>query len=445
MPGKCAGPLPPYGLTFTKVCTPKASAPALSSTTPSVPPAKPELPSNSPLFGTTSIQTSPPSSTPTSTASLLFYTNCRAAKQFIRMLSFPDISKETSNPRLFISPSLCITLATSSTVVFTMRWKRGAGNRNIEDRRGQPGRPIQRRQRAQAPRGTGFGVPLPGRKMSMGSVLVVVVIMFLSRNIFSGGGVDTSPMPNQYEPGQTSQQTSHNERRQSSQQAGHHSNPFGVSDNKTDDTMKEFVGFVLNDVQTTWQDIFTRSGQRYQESTLVLFTGATRSACGFSSAATGPFYCQLDGKVYIDLSFYSDLKNRFGAPGDFAQAYVIAHEISHHIQNIIGVADKVHKQTRRNPRARNDLSIRQELQADCFAGVWAQSANKRGLLEQGDIEEGLNAAAAIGDDRIQKQSTGHVSPESWTHGSSKQRVTWFRRGFQSKDLDQCDTFSVRTL
>jgi predicted metalloprotease len=204
----------------------------------------------------------------------------------------------------------------------------------------------------------------------------------------------------------------------------------------------EFVSVVLADTEDTWTGIFRASGQRYQPPQLVLFTDSVRSACGFTSAAVGPFYCPPDQKVYIDLGFYRELRDKFGAPGDFAQAYVIAHEVGHHVQNLLGTSERVRAaQGRGGVRDANALSVKLELQADCFAGVWGFHADaERQLLEDGDIEEGLNAAAAIGDDRLQKMGQGQIHPESWTHGSSKQRVRWFRRGLESGDPGACETF-----
>jgi predicted metalloprotease len=199
---------------------------------------------------------------------------------------------------------------------------------------------------------------------------------------------------------------------------------------------------VLADTEDTWHAIFRQSGREYQEPTLVLFSGAVQSACGMASAAMGPFYCAADGKVYIDLSFFDDLKRRHGAPGDFAQAYVIAHEIGHHVQNLLGISSRVRSAQRGLGKAdANALSVKQELQADCFAGLWGNHAERsRQVLEQGDIEEALNAASAIGDDRLQRQGQGYVVPESFTHGTSKQRVEWFRRGITNGDIGSCDTF-----
>jgi predicted metalloprotease len=210
-----------------------------------------------------------------------------------------------------------------------------------------------------------------------------------------------------------------------------------------DDEMRQFVARVLGSTERTWDQIFQAAGQTYQKPTLVLFSDAVESACGFAQAAAGPFYCGADQKVYIDLSFYRDLRQRFQAPGDFAQAYVIAHEIGHHVQNLLGIMRKVQSlQSRSSEREANALSVRLELQADCLAGIWANYAHReRNILEEGDIEEGLNAAAQIGDDRMQRRARGYVVPEGFTHGSAQQRVQWFRRGIASGDLKQCDTFS----
>lgn len=210
-----------------------------------------------------------------------------------------------------------------------------------------------------------------------------------------------------------------------------------------EDEQAQFVAVVLADTEDTWTEIFATAGRQYRRPTLVLFSGAVQSACGFAQAAMGPFYCPADQKVYIDLSFYSDLQNRFQAPGDFAQAYVIAHEVGHHVQTLLGISEKVQRQkSGLSDAAANQLSVRLELQADCLAGIWAHDADRtRDLLEQGDIEEGLNAASAIGDDRLQKQSRGYVTPESFTHGSSEQRVRWFERGYASGNMNRCDTFA----
>ncbi|MGQ0649954.1 MAG: KPN_02809 family neutral zinc metallopeptidase [Gemmatimonadaceae bacterium] len=202
-----------------------------------------------------------------------------------------------------------------------------------------------------------------------------------------------------------------------------------------------FLSVVLDSTQSFWARTVPAMGRQYQRAKLVLFRDATQTACGYGQAASGPFYCPADSKVYVDLSFLEELKTRFGAPGDFAQAYVLAHEIGHHVQNLLGTSAEVHRAQQRDPRAANPLSVRLELQADCFAGAWGHLAAQQGLLEPGDTEEGLRAAAAVGDDRLQRQSGGRVSPESWTHGSSEQRMQWFTRGFQTGRPDACDTFT----
>jgi predicted metalloprotease len=209
-----------------------------------------------------------------------------------------------------------------------------------------------------------------------------------------------------------------------------------------EERLVQFMSFVLDDAQDTWNRIFTAEGESYQRAQLVLFSEAVQSGCGFAQSAMGPFYCPLDRKVYLDLWFFRDLHARFGAPGDFAQAYVLSHEIGHHVQNLLGIAEQVQVLQQNNPGAANELSVLMELQADCLAGVWGHSTQQRQLLDVGDLEEGLAAAAAVGDDRIQRQTAGSVTPESWTHGSSEQRVSWFRRGLEVGRVDQCDTFAA---
>ena len=216
--------------------------------------------------------------------------------------------------------------------------------------------------------------------------------------------------------------------------------------NPAEAELRQFVGAVLADTEDVWNTEFRKLGTQYREPTLVLFTDQVNSGCGMAGAAVGPFYCSLDQKVYIDLAFYHELKTRFQAPGDFAQAYVIAHEIGHHIQNLLGTMDKVDAARRRMDQvSANQLSVRLELQADFLAGVWAHHAQMRGVVEPGDIDEALRAASAIGDDRIQRQSQGYVVPDSFTHGSSEQRIRWFRKGFESGDIRQGDTFNTRSL
>lgn len=211
--------------------------------------------------------------------------------------------------------------------------------------------------------------------------------------------------------------------------------------------LADFVSVVLADTEDTWGALFSGGGARYQQPKLVMFTGAAESACGFAGAATGPFYCPADSNVYIDLSFYQDLKNKLGAPGDFAQAYVIAHEVGHHVQNLLGISGKMHQMRSQVSQSEyNKLSVRMELQADCFAGLWAHHADKaRQILEDGDVAEALNAASMIGDDRLQKQSRGYVTPDSFTHGSSEQRVRWFKKGLRSGRIESCDTFGSNSL
>jgi predicted metalloprotease len=201
-----------------------------------------------------------------------------------------------------------------------------------------------------------------------------------------------------------------------------------------------FVSFVFDDAQATWTQLFAESGRTYRPAQLVLFRDATETGCGFATSDVGPFYCPADERVYLDLGFFRELQQRFGAEGDFAQAYVVAHEVAHHFHNQVGISDRVRGLSGRDPDEANELSIQQELQADCLAGVWGQTTYERGLLESGDLQEGLNAAAAVGDDRIQRQATGTVNPETWTHGSSAQRRDWFQQGFATGDADVCDPF-----
>jgi len=214
-----------------------------------------------------------------------------------------------------------------------------------------------------------------------------------------------------------------------------------------EDQMKEFTAVVLADTEDSWNELFAEENRRYIEPTLVTFSGVVNSACGTAQSAVGPFYCPADQKVYIDLSFYNDMRDRYGASGDFAQAYVIAHEVGHHVQNLLGIASRVRQaQGSASQTEANKLSVRMELQADCLAGLWARHADRaKNILEAGDLEEALAAAAAIGDDRLQKQSRGHVSPDSFTHGTSDQRVRWFKRGLGSSNVEDCDSFSARSL
>jgi len=310
---------------------------------------------------------------------------------------------------------------------------------NIEDRRGQGGGGFG------FPRGGGGGMRVPmggGRGISMSTIIMLVIAYFAIKFIFgidlldvlSGGGGGLQPVPQQQEQGQT--QIPQPGQTGGSQQA-----------DVTGDAGKEFVSRVLGSTERVWTEEFQKMGRQYPAPKLVLFSGFVQSACGTAQSAMGPFYCPRDNKVYIDLSFYQDMKNKLGAPGDFAQAYVIAHEVGHHLQNVFGIADKVMQRRMQLPEAEaNQLSVMMELQADCFAGVWARKADdSRNIIEEGDVEEGLNAASAIGDDRLQKRSQGYVVPESFTHGSSEQRVRWFKRGLDTGDLANCDTFSAQQL
>ena len=224
------------------------------------------------------------------------------------------------------------------------------------------------------------------------------------------------------------------------------SNPTGPASGAPptaeDEKLVDFMSFVLDDVQNFWADTFQQANKEYPRAKLVLFTEATDSACGGANSAIGPHYCPPDQKIYLDLAFFRELKTRFGAPGDFAQAYVLAHEVAHHVQNVLGINEDTRRAQEENPDEANELSIKLELQADCFAGVWAFTAYQEDLLSPGDLQEGLDAAAAVGDDRIQEQSGGRVTPENWTHGSSEQRTSWFQAGFENGDPNDCDTFSA---
>lgn len=288
-----------------------------------------------------------------------------------------------------------------------MRWKGGRRSDYVEDRRGQS---------------SGGGLRLTGRSGGIGTIVLVLVAMYF--------GVDPSLLVNMLSGEQPAVTSGPQQPRSQAEQE-----------------LAEFVSVVLADTEDTWTAIFQSANRRYEEPKLVLFSGAVQSACGFAQAAMGPFYCPADRKVYIDLMFYQELRDRFGAPGDFAQAYVIAHEIGHHVQTLLGISERTQAaRARLNEVQANQLSVRQELQADCFAGVWAQHADRaRQIVEAGDIEEALTAAAAIGDDRLQKQNQGHVAPDSFTHGSSQQRVHWFRQGLQTGDVGSCDTFTAASL
>ena len=278
-----------------------------------------------------------------------------------------------------------------------MRWRGARKSSNIEDRRGK-------------------------RRVALGggltSIIVVIVALWL--------GIDPAPLLQGVEQVSVERPVQLDER---------------------ENELAEMVAVVMADTEDVWNAIFAAEGMEYREPTLVLFTDATPSACGMGQAAMGPFYCPADGKAYIDLSFYEELRRRHGAPGDFAQAYVIAHEVGHHVQNLLGISERVHRQRQQSGQAQaNQLSVRQELQADCFAGVWARRADdNRGLIEDGDIDEALNAASQIGDDALQRRGRGRVVPETFTHGTSEQRRRWFRRGFETGDAEACDTFAAGSL
>ena len=285
-----------------------------------------------------------------------------------------------------------------------MRWKGGRRSSNIEDRRGQ----------RVAPKLLGGGI---------GTIAIVLVAMYF--------GVDPAPLLDVVQTG--------------GQASTSGSQP--TSQDLKNDPLADMIYVVDADTEDVWTEIFAEQGQRYAPPTLVLFTGSTQSACGLGQAAMGPFYCPADKDAYIDLSFYDTMRTRFSAPGDFAQAYVIAHEIGHHVQNLLGISGKVHSMKRLLSKTEgNALSVRLELQADCLAGVWANRADRaRNILESGDVEEALNAASAIGDDTLQRQSQGTVVPESFTHGTAAQRQRWFRTGLRTGDVDSCDTFAAKSL
>ena len=289
-----------------------------------------------------------------------------------------------------------------------MRFDNSRESENVEDRRGGGG-------------GGGRGLPMGGKGIGLGTIVLALVAMYF--------GVDPSIVLNQAVEAPAPSAASR---------------PAGPPAN---DAESKFIRHVLAETEDTWQQIFRQSGKQYVEPTLVLFSGATRTACGVGQAAMGPFYCPADQKVYIDLSFYQELKTRYRAPGDFAQAYVIAHEVGHHVQNLLGISGKVQAaRERASEREANALSVRLELQADCLAGVWAKNADAaRGILEAGDLEEALQAATAIGDDTLQKQAQGYAVPDSFTHGSAEQRMRWFKRGMASGQLAACNTFQAGSL
>jgi len=288
-----------------------------------------------------------------------------------------------------------------------MRWTPGGESSNIEDRRGQGG---------------GF---IPGGRAGMGiggAVIMLVLSLIFGRNFVTGNTTATDNTGNTGAPAAANGE---------------------VSSSPAEERLVQFVSFVLDDVQNTWRSILADRHVPYEDAKLVLFRDMTQSGCGTAQSTMGPFYCPLDQKVYIDLGFYDELQRRFGAPGDFAEAYVLAHELGHHVQHLLGIDAQARRLQRENPGSANAVSVRLELQADCFAGIWAHSTEQRRILQQGDVEEGLNAAAAVGDDRLQRQATGHVNSESFTHGSSAQRVAWFKRGMTNGQIEACDTFGDR--
>ena len=287
-----------------------------------------------------------------------------------------------------------------------MRWTPGGRSDDLEDRRDDSGD------------GGGGGFNFGGMHIGIGGFLILLVLsLVFKRNFLSlagiGGGMSAPTQVSRPDTGRDQQE----------------------------EPLVQFVSFVLDDTQKTWAQILTPQGVQYRHAKLVLFRDSIDSACGQAQSASGPFYCPGDEKVYIDLGFYDELRQRFGVPGQFAQAYVLAHEIGHHVQKLIGVEGKVRAAQQQNPRAANQLSVNLELQADCFAGVWGHSTDERKLLDPGEVKEGLDAAAAVGDDRLQRMSTGHVNPETFTHGSSEQRMEWFQRGFSTGDMNQCNTFA----
>ena len=283
-----------------------------------------------------------------------------------------------------------------------MRWTPGGPSKNLDDLRGQ----------------TGGGRMIGGRGMGIGGALIALVLsLVFGINIFDSGG--GAPVPQQAAPGDVQQP---------------------VASTPEEDKRIQFVSFVLDDVQQTWTQLLPKAGEQYKDARLADFRDGVQTACGDAPAAVGPFYCPLDQRVYLDVSFFDELAQRFGAPGDFAQAYVIAHELGHHVQHLLGIEQRVRQMQESRPESANQLSVALELQADCFAGVWANSTSQRKLLQEGDVEEALGAASAVGDDRIQAQQTGRIRPDTFTHGSAAQRAQWFRRGMESGNPNSCDTF-----
>jgi uncharacterized protein len=280
-----------------------------------------------------------------------------------------------------------------------MRWSPGRDSGNVEDRRGAGGIGM-------APMGIG------------GTVILLVLSLIFGRDFVTGSGDEAGPAP-----------------------ATASGNVPPASESPSEAKNVQLVKFVFDTAQVTWSHVLSQAGAPWRDAKLVLFRNATQTGCGVGQTAMGPFYCPVDQKIYIDLAFYDELRTRFGAPGDFAEAYVITHELGHHVQHLLGTDAKVRRAQQQNPDQANALSVALELQADCYAGVWAYHTKQENILEPGDIDEGLAAAAAVGDDRIQKQATGRVNVESFTHGSSQQRASWFKRGFSSGNPETCNTFS----
>jgi uncharacterized protein len=297
-----------------------------------------------------------------------------------------------------------------------MKWRPGARSSDVEDRRGEGGAP-----------GGGMPFPIPMGRAGGGivGIIVVVIVSLLFLNGGGGGGGFDVPGPSSAFP----------------QVPENGTGSTSVPGSPNEENEKQFATFVLDDAQGFWRQQLQTAGEAYQRAKLVLFRNQVQSGCGLASSATGPFYCPLDQKVYIDLGFFDELSNRFQAPGDFAQAYVLAHEIGHHVQQQLGIEQQARQRSGQNPGDANALTVRLELQADCLAGVWARSTYDRGILESGDLQEGLRAAASVGDDRIQSQTQGRIDPETFTHGTSAQREHWLQTGFDSGKLESCDTFS----
>ena len=293
-----------------------------------------------------------------------------------------------------------------------MKWIPGGRSDNLEDRRGESGG-------ESGGGGGGFGGG-GGRRIGVGGIVILIALSVIFKKDFVSGAIGLS------DPSSSGTVA-----------ANAPSRSAAVSD-PAEEKMVQFMSFVLDSVQADWRQLVPN----YHAATLVLFRDATRSPCGEAESATGPFYCPMDQKVYLDLGFFDQLDRQFGAPGDFAQAYVLAHEIGHHVQNVLGTEAKLREMQAQNPRLKNRLSVAMELQADCYAGVWGYHASHVGQMEAGDLDEGLSAASAVGDDRLQKLGTGRVNPETFTHGSSADRARWFRRGFDAGDMKQCDTFAA---